>query len=463
MTKQVTIVGAGLAGSEAAWQLAERGFAVRLIEMRPAVMTKAHQTGRAAELVCSNSLRGASLTNAVGLLKEELRRVNSLIMAAADATAVPAGGALAVDRERFSQFIDQRLRSHKNISFESGCIDTIPQYSRERPLIIATGPLTHLPLARAIEQKLGASSLAFFDAISPIITDSSLKKDEMFKQSRYDKGSGDDYFNIPLNKEQYEKFVAEILAAEKFGGHTEVESDAIGDLRPFEGCMPIEDMAMRGPDTLRHGPLKPKGLRDPRTEKRPWAVIQLRQDDASGSLWSMVGFQTRMRHGEQQRIFRSLPGLGEAEFVRLGTVHRNTFIDSPRCLNATLEARSFPGLFFAGQMTGVEGYVESTAGGMVAAHSVAAILSGIEPRIFPSETAIGSLMAYISEPTRKFFQPMNISFGLMPSYAAALAEQTGKARIGKDERRLQISQLALDKLQEFSGELAPVWQKAAQG
>lgn len=441
----VSIIGAGLAGSEAAWQLVSRGHVVRLIEMRPQRMTKAHKTGKCAELVCSNSLRGAALTNAVGLLKEELRRTGSLIMQAADFAAVPAGGALAVDRDVFSAYIDERMRSHPLIAFESAEIQEIPDSSEANPVIIATGPLTSPALARAIEARTGKESLAFFDAISPIVLDESLDHEKLFRQSRYGKGGGEDYLNIFLNQEQYEGFVAAVAAGEKFGGHEEVESDKVDNLRPFEGCMPIEEMVSRGLDTLRFGPMKPVGLEDPRTGRRPYAALQLRQDDKECKRWNMVGFQTKLKHLEQQRIFRSLPGLENAEFVRLGSVHRNTFIDSPKCLESTLQFRTQPSLFFAGQITGVEGYVESTAGGLAAGINASRLIGGLPPLTFPQDTAIGSLLHYISDPSRKDFQPMNISFGLMQSYLDSPYVRSE----GKDARRLRASERALKSLGDF--------------
>jgi methylenetetrahydrofolate--tRNA-(uracil-5-)-methyltransferase len=444
-----TIIGAGFAGSEAAWQLLKRGHRVRIIEMRPQKMTKAHKTGNCAELVCSNSFRGAALTNAVGLLKAELRQSGSLVMEAADYAQVPAGGALAVDREVFSRYVDEKLKSHPLVTFECREISEIPQSDRQSPVIIATGPLTSAPLAKAIEARIGNDSLAFFDAISPILLDESLDHSKLFRQSRYGKGGGDDYLNIPLNEEQYTAFVNAVAAGEKFGGHEEVESDKVDNLRPFEGCMPIEEMVARGPETLRFGPMKPVGLEDPATGRRPFAAIQLRQDDKEGKLWSMVGFQTKLKHPDQMRIFKSLPGLENVEFVRLGSVHRNTFIESPKCLSATLEFRTQAGLFFAGQMTGVEGYVESTSGGFIAGVNVARILGGKEPLIFPVDTAIGALAAYISDPERKEFQPMNISFGLMPSFH----HEPFVRHEGKDARRLKCSEKALAKMKEFMASL----------
>ncbi|MBN8551195.1 MAG: methylenetetrahydrofolate--tRNA-(uracil(54)-C(5))-methyltransferase (FADH(2)-oxidizing) TrmFO [Deltaproteobacteria bacterium] len=445
----VTIIGAGLAGSEAAWQLVKRGHRVRIIEMRPLKMTKAHKTGNCAELVCSNSFRGAALTNAVGLLKEELRRAGSLVLEAAAVAEVPAGGALAVDREVFSKYIDARLRSHPLISFENAEVSEIPATDAQHPAIIATGPLTSLALARAIEARTGTQSLAFFDAISPIMLDESLDHEKLFRQSRYGKGSGDDYLNIPLSEEQYRAFVDAVDKGEKFGGHDEVESDKVDNLRPFEGCMPIEEMVARGPDTLRFGPMKPVGLEDPKTGRRPYAAIQLRQDDKEGKLWSMVGFQTKLKHGEQMRIFKSLPGLENAEFVRLGSVHRNTFLDSPKCLSCTLEFRAQPALFFAGQITGVEGYVESTAGGFVAGVNAGRLLEGKAAIAFPGDTAMGSLLEYISDPERKEFQPMNISFGLMKSYL----NEPFVRHEGKDARRLRCSERALASLKQFLTEI----------
>ncbi|MCB0324396.1 MAG: methylenetetrahydrofolate--tRNA-(uracil(54)-C(5))-methyltransferase (FADH(2)-oxidizing) TrmFO [Bdellovibrionales bacterium] len=435
------ILGAGLAGSEAAWQLAQRNIEVTLYEMRPHQTTKAHKTSLCAELVCSNSFRGAGLENAVGLLKEELALWNSLIMEAAKACEVPAGGALAVDRERFSRYVDDKIHSHPLITVVREEIVEIPETSAQDPVIVATGPLTSQPLARAIEQFTGHGNLAFYDAISPIIFRESINAEKVFRQSRYDKG-GDDYLNIPLEREAYYTFVEQVLAAEKYTGNIAVEQEQLGDLRPFEGCMPIEDMAERGPDTLLFGPLKPVGLTDPRTGKRPYAVIQLRQDDLEGELWSMVGLQTRMKRADQQRIFTSLPGLELAEFVRYGSVHRNTFIDSPQCLDATLAFRGRPGLFFAGQITGVEGYVESTAGGLAAALNVYRLLSNAPLIEFPRETALGALLGYISETGRKDFQPMNISFGLMPSYLE-LPNRNGRQKIPKKERRLSASNRAL--------------------
>lgn len=445
----VTIIGAGLAGSEAAWQLATRGVEVELWEMRPTVMTKAHRTDRCAELVCSNSFRGAELSNAVGLLKEELRLYGSLVMQAADAARVPAGGALAVDRVVFSEYVHERLCAHPLIHLHRAEVRELPSASAAEPVIVATGPLTSPALAAQIEKLTGSGALAFFDAISPIILGESINMDKVFRQSRYGKGGGEDYLNIPLSKEEYTAFVEEVNAGEKAGGHDDVESDNVENLRPFEGCMPIEEMVARGPDTLLFGPLKPVGLVDPRTGRQPYAVVQLRQDDKAGKLWSMVGLQTKLKYGEQTRIFRMLPGLEEAEFVRLGSVHRNTFIDSPRCMESTLQMRGREGLFFAGQVTGVEGYVESTAGGLVAGVNASRTVRGLSPISFPRDTAIGSLMAYISDTERKEFQPMNISFGLMESYLQGEQRTPAGKRIPKVDRRLRAAEAALLSVQSF--------------
>lgn len=449
--KKVIIVGGGLSGSEATYQCIKRGIPVELHEMRPRVMTKAHKTGSLSELVCSNSFRGKDLTNAVGLLKEELKLWDSLIMKCALAAEVPAGGALAVDRERFSQNVDAELRNHPLVSIKEGELREIPEPDSNTAVIIATGPLTSKSLSEAIMKFTGNAHLSFFDAISPIILYDSIDQSIIFRQSRYDKGDGADYLNIPLSKEEYVKFIEDVVGAEKFGGHEEVESDMVSDLRPFEGCMPIEDMAERGIDTLRHGPLKPMGLTDPRFGKRPYAVIQLRQDNLEGTLWSMVGFQTRMKHPEQLRVFKTIPGLQEAEFVRLGSVHRNTFIDSPKCLNASLEYRRLPGLFFAGQLTGTEGYVESTSGGLLAGINASLFLEGKDLFLPPTNTALGGLMNYISDPSREYFQPMNISFGLIPAYSTE--PRAGQKKFDKKERRREVSAEAL----RVTAELASVY------
>ena len=454
----IRIIGAGLAGSEAAWQVLGTGLDVELFEMRPVVMTRAHCTGAFAELVCSNSFRGAALNNAVGLLKEELRCLGSLVMETADLTKVPAGGALAVDRKIFSQTIDRRLRSHPRVTVHEIEVTEIPASSAEDPVIIAAGPLVSKSLSASIASLTGQGNLSFYDAISPVILNDSIDHGQIFRASRYGKGEGSDYLNIALSKDEYYGFVRAIENAEKAAPHADVESNS-SSLRPFEGCMPIEDMVARGPDVLAFGPLKPAGLIDPKTGKRPFAVVQLRQDDKCGKLWSMVGMQTRMKHDEQRRIFRSLPGLKNAEFVRLGSVHRNTFINSPKCLNSTLEFRSQPGLFFAGQITGVEGYVESTASGLVAGINAARLVLAKPLLCFPKDTAIGSLMHYISDPERSEFQPMNISFGLMESYlSSALRDETGR-KIAKKDRRLRVAEQALKVTVTFCQSENLSWQK----
>ncbi len=446
--KKVIIIGGGLSGSEAAYQCVKRGIAVELYEMRPKVMTKAHKTSSLSELVCSNSFRGKDLTNAVGLLKEELKLWDSIIMRSALKAEVPAGGALAVDRERFSENVDKEIREHPLVTIFEQELSEVPLPDSDTAVIIATGPLTSKPLSEAIMAFTGNSHLSFFDAISPIILYDSIDQSVIFRQSRYDKGEGADYLNIPLTKDEYLKFIDDVTKAEKFGGHEEVESDMISDLRPFEGCMPIEDMAERGIDTLRHGPLKPMGLTDPRDGRRPYAVIQLRQDNLEGTLWSMVGFQTRMKHPEQMRVFKTIPGLQHAEFVRLGSVHRNTFIDSPKCLNSTMQYRKLPGLFFAGQLTGTEGYVESTAGGLLAGVNAFLHLSERELLQPPTNTALGGLINYISDPSREYFQPMNISFGLIPAYSTE-RRADGK-QVDKKERRREVSMEALRVTKELA-------------
>lgn len=439
-TPDLVVVGGGLAGCEAAWQAAERGLRVELYEMRPGRMTPAHRTAALAELVCSNSLRGASLENAPGLLKEEMRRLGSLVMAAADAHRVPAGGALAVDREGFSACITEAVSTHPRIRLRREEVTRLPgdPGGPSAPLaVVATGPLTSDALAAAIRAFTGSEYLYFYDAAAPIVTADSIDPQRVFRASRYGKGEGDAYLNCPLTREEYLRFREALTAAEQAPRHD-------FDRTPFfEGCLPVEEMARRGEDTLRFGPMKPVGLTDPRTGVTPYAVVQLRPDNREGTLYNLVGFQTTLKWGEQVRVFRMIPGLGRAEFVRLGVVHRNLFINSPRLLEATLRARSRPGLFFAGQMTGVEGYVESAASGLVAGINAARVAGGKAPLAFPRETATGALCHYITTADPATFQPMNVAFGLLPP----LAEP-----VRRSERKRRLAERALQALEGFRRE-----------
>lgn len=428
----VTIIGAGLAGSEAAWQLARRGIPVRLVEMRPGAATPAHHTAYFGELVCSNSLRAAALTNAVGLLKEEMRRLGSVIMACADAHSVPAGGALAVDRMGYAAAVTETVRNHPLIEVVEERIDAIPE---EGIVIIATGPLTDGALAEDIERFCGGEGFHFYDAAAPIVSKDSLDMSVVYRASRYGKGEAA-YLNCPMDEEEYKAFQQALASAET------AEVHGFENKKVFEGCMPIEVMAQRGEDTMRFGPMKPVGLPDPRTGKDPYAVVQLRQDNAEGTMYNIVGFQTHLKWGEQRRVFGMIPGLEKAEFIRYGVMHRNTYIDSPDLLTAAMESRTRPGLFFAGQMTGVEGYVESAASGIAAAYGAAARVNGEEPVPFPRETAIGSLTHYISHYEGKNFQPMNVNFGLMPPL---------EKRVPKKEKNEKIARRALAALDAFLG------------
>jgi len=407
MSFDIQIVGGGLAGSEAAWQLAEAGLRVRLSEMRGGGdMTPAHQTDRLAEMVCSNSFRSDDPEhNAVGLLHQEMRALDSLVMHSADRHRVPAGSALAVDREAFAQGVTRALEDHPRISVVRERVDALPDH----PTIVATGPLTGAALASAIAAETGEGALAFFDAIAPIVHRDSVDMDVAWMAARWDKG-GKDYINCPIDKQQYEEFVAALVEGETMPFH-----DWEKDTPYFEGCMPIEVMAERGPETLRYGPMKPTGLDNPRTGRWPHAVVQLRQDNALGTLWNMVGFQTKLKHGEQVRVFRTIPGLGQAEFARLGGIHRNSFINSPRLLDRELRLKSKPNVRFAGQITGCEGYVESAAVGLLAARFAAAELRDESLPSPPQETALGALLGHITGGAdADTFQPMNVNFGLMP-------------------------------------------------
>ena len=429
---EVKVIGAGLAGSEAAWQLAQRGFRVRLYEMKPKKMTPAHHCADFAELVCSNSLRGDRLENAVGLLKEELRRLDSLILACADATRVEAGGCLAVDRYGFSALVTEKIRSHPNITVVSEEVTRVP----EGPVIIATGPLTSDAMSDAIADYFGQTDyLHFFDAAAPLVTLDSIDMDHAWYASRYDRGTAD-YINCAMSREEYTAFVRELSAAEEAPVH------GFEDKNVFEGCMPVEVMARRGEDTLRYGPLKPVGLRDPKTGKEPYAVVQLRRDNAAGNIYNIVGFQTHLKFPEQKRVFSMIPALHDAEFVRYGVMHRNTFLNSPRLLDRTYADRRDPMVAFAGQMTGVEGYVESCASGYLAAVSMAARLKGEPVPDFTNKTAIGALAYYISDETIANFQPMNVNFGIL-----APLEQRVK---GKANKNLAIANRALAQLQSMT-------------
>ena len=410
MKNRVTVVGAGLAGCEAAWQLAERGFLVTLCEMKPQKMSPAHHSTDFAELVCSNSLRGERLENAVGLLKEELRRLGSLILACAEANRVEAGGALAVDRYGFSGMVTQKIRSHPNITVAEGEVTAIP----EPPVIIATGPLTSDAMSDAIRAYFGgADYLSFFDAAAPLVSFDSIDMSRAWFASRYDRGDAD-YVNCSMERDEYAAFVEALTTAE------EAEVHGFEDSKVFEGCMPVEVMARRGFDTLRYGPLKPVGLKDPKTGREPYAVVQLRKDNAEGSVFNLVGFQTHLKFPEQKRVFSMIPALHNAEFVRYGVMHRNTFLDSPKLLNADFSMRTRPELFFAGQMTGVEGYMESASSGLLAGRNAVRRLEGKAPLILPITTMMGSLAEHAAHSPSKDFQPMGANFGILPAHSKTL-------------------------------------------
>ena len=421
----VKIIGAGLAGSEAAWQLAQRGIPVELYEMKPRKMTPAHHSPDFGELVCSNSLRSDQLENAVGLLKEELRRSGSLILSCADEHRVEAGGALAVDRHGFSRAITEKVKGHPLITVVEGEVTAIP----EGNVILASGPLTSDALAAAIQDKVHADYLSFYDAAAPLVTFESLDMDHAWFASRYDKGTAD-YVNCALSEEEYAAFWQALTTAQA------AEVHGFEDQNVFEGCMPVEVMARRGVDTLRYGPLKPRGLKDPRTGKEPYAVVQLRKDNAQGSIYNLVGFQTHLKWPEQKRVFSMIPALREAEFVRYGVMHRNTYLNSPKLLDRYYRLKADPRICFAGQITGVEGYVESTASGFVAAVELANRLQGKPPVDFPQETALGALALYVSDETVEEFQPMNINFGIIPPLGYKVK--------GKRNKNAELSRRALD-------------------
>jgi methylenetetrahydrofolate--tRNA-(uracil-5-)-methyltransferase len=464
----ITIVGGGLAGSEAAWQAASRGVPVKLFEMRPSRPTAVHKTDSLAELVCSNSFRGDKLDNAVGLLKEEMRRIGSLVMRAADACRVPAGAALAVDRERFAQTITGSLSQHPLVSLVREEVTAIPASTEREPVILATGPLTSDALAADLRDLVGQEYLYFYDAISPIVLAESIDRSKVFRQSRWDRdtpgvrsvhlqvdlqvdqngpacgvddGQGD-YLNCPMTREEYERFYDAVVHAESATVH-DFDKEKF-----FEGCLPVEVMAHRGVDTLRFGPMKPVGLVDPRTGRQPYAVVQLRQDNIAGDHFSLVGFQTQLKWGEQERVLRLIPGLEQAEFVRFGMVHRNTYVNSPTVLTDTWQVRTRPSLFLAGQMSGVEGYVESAASGLMAGLTATALLKG--ERIFPAPptTAIGALAYYVSHANPAHYEPSNITFGILPPLPAGPKRSGG----GKKANKLAISDRALADLQTWMHE-----------
>ena len=430
--EKVVVIGAGLAGSEAAWQLANQGVQVMLYEMRPNQKSPAHHTDYFAELLCSNSLRGAGLENAVGLLKEEMRRMGSLIMEAADACAVPAGGALAVDREAFGQYITNKVKTHPNIEVIENT--EITDLNFDEITIVATGPLTSGKLAEEIATLTGENYCYFYDAAAPIVTGESLDWNKVYRASRYGKGDAD-YVNCPFNEEEYKAFWEALTTAEE-APTKDFEKQIF-----FEGCMPIEVMAKRGIDTMRYGPMKPVGLDHPETGAKAYAVVQLRQDNAAATLYNIVGFQTHLKWPEQQRVFRMIPGLENAEFVRLGVMHRNTYIHSPKVLEQTLQLKSRPRLFFAGQITGVEGYVESAASGLMAGINAARLACGKQPFIFPEDTAHGALCHYITHAEGKNFQPMNVNFGLLPPLGQKIRDKKLKNKM--------IADRALESLEKF--------------
>ena len=435
--KHISIIGAGLAGSEAAWQAAQRGAEVTLYEMRPEKQTPAHKTGGFAELVCSNSLRGAGLENAVGVLKEEMRRLGSLIMAAADATRVPAGGALAVDRHGFSDYITQRIEEHPRIHVVRAEVREIP-LSEDGVTIVASGPLTEGALADDIARRTGGDSLYFYDAAAPIVSLESVDMTKAYRASRYGKGEAA-YINCPMTEAEYRAFYAALVTAEKAPTHG-FEKEKF-----FEGCMPVEVMAARGEDTLLYGPLKPVGLEHPVTGVRPFAVVQLRQDNAEGTLYNIVGFQTHLKWPEQRRVFGMIPGLEHAEFLRYGVMHRNTFLNAPRHLLPTYQLRGEERLLFAGQMTGVEGYVESASSGLVAGINAARLARGEAPLVFPETTCHGALAHYITTGEAEHFQPMNVNFGLLPP----LPQRIRKKR----EKKQRLAERALADIETFRAEL----------
>ncbi len=418
---KATVVGGGLAGSEAAWALAERGVAVTLYEMRPRLSTPAHQTEQLGELVCSNTFKSLDVTNAHGLLKAELGVLGSVLLQAAHASRIPGGSALTVDREAFGAAVTKRITGHPNISVERAEVTEL-----RSPAVVATGPLTSDALTDVIADRLGIDSLAFYDSIAPIVGNDMLDRSQLYAASRYGKGQGDDFLNAPLDREEYERFIDALLVADQYPGQ------AFDPIPYFEGCLPIEEMARRGRETPRFGPMKPVGLPDPTTGKIPHAVVQLRREDRAGQMWNLVGFQTRLRTGEQRSVFRSIPGLGNAEFYRYGSVHRNTYLNAPASLTPHLSTRDEPSLLFAGQLVGVEGYTESLATGLLAGINLARLLDGLEPCIPPRTTMLGALMAYLTDASPAHFQPMNANFGLLPPLGQGVRDKRRKRELLAD-------------------------------
>jgi methylenetetrahydrofolate--tRNA-(uracil-5-)-methyltransferase len=430
-----TVVGGGLAGSEAAWALAQRGVDVTLYEMRPCVTTPAHQTDRLAEIVCSNTFKSLELSNAHGVLKAELRVLGSLLMEVAESARIPGGAALTVDREVFSAEVTRRVEAHPRITLAREEVTALPS-----PGVVATGPLTSDALAHVIAGRLGVDSLAFYDAIAPIVSDESLNHEALFRASRYGKGEGDDFINAPFTADGYDAFLDALIAADQHMGH---DFDAVPY---FEGCLPIEEMAQRGRDTLRFGPLKPVGLPDPRTGREAHAIVQLRREDQDGQMWNLVGFQTRLRIPEQKRVFAMVPGLEAAEFYRYGSIHRNTYLNSPATLTAHLSARDDARLLFAGQLVGVEGYTESLATGLLAGINLARMLEGEDPVVPPAVTMLGALMRYVHDTAPKHFQPMNANFGLLPPLERPARD--------KRKKRMQLAERAVAAMREFAATAA---------
>jgi methylenetetrahydrofolate--tRNA-(uracil-5-)-methyltransferase len=420
----VTVVGGGLAGSESAWALAERGVHVTLYEMRPGTPTAAHRTDRLAEIVCSNSFKSVDLTNAHGLLKAELRSLGSVLLPCADEARVPGGTALVVDRDLFSRAVHERITTHPNITLVRREMTELPS-----PGVVATGPLTSERLTEAMTARLGSSALAFYDAIAPVVSGDSLDRSRVYALSRYGKGEGDDYLNAPMDAPAYERFIDALIEADQFQGH------AFDEVPYFEGCLPVEEMARRGRETLRFGPMKPVGLADPRTGREPYAVVQLRREDRAGQMWNLVGFQTRLRIPEQQRVFRMIPGLESAEYLRYGSIHRNSYLNTPASLGPGLTARDDDQLFFAGQITGVEGYTESLGTGIMAGINLARRLQGLPIAVPPPTTMLGGLYRYLRDADPRHFQPMNANFGLLEPLAVGKRGSGAAGRMSKDRKK----------------------------